>query len=222
MITTYPGLNDKGFILPFGNPQINNVGGTYFRAGTPTPGTGIAMGIQTSFSDTANVLALIYNGGVKQIVMDYLKLMNTVAGASTTSSQLCLKLDNKDRYTSGGTSITPDQPNGKAEPTTVTKLYFGIITANAVGTMNRIVGRIPLKIVAAPCWAINDTVVITFGNMQAQAGGLAAATAAIIPIHAGPIMIPPGHSLTVHMWNVANATTAPSWEFELGYWEIPA
>ncbi len=209
----------QGFVANLNSPQGANLFGHYFRAGSPTPGTGIAMGIQTSFSDTANVLALLYNGGSKYAVLDFLKLICTAAGASTTSSHLALKLDSKDRYTSGGSSITPDQPNGGAEPTTITKCYFGVVTANAVSAA-RVVGRTPVKIAAAPCFAVNDTLLMTFGTMQAQAGGLAAATAAVIPVFGGPVIIPPGWSLTVHMWNVANATTPPSWEFELGWWEI--
>jgi hypothetical protein len=201
-------------------PCAQNMLGNYFRAGSPTPGTGIAMGIQTSFSDTANVLALLYNGGAKRVVMDFLKLICTAAGTTTTSSHVAIKIDNKDRYTSGGDDITPAQPDGGVQPSSITKCRFGIIVANAVG-VPRIVGRDAVKVVAAPCWAVNDQVMITFGTMGQQSGGIAAATAGKIPIALGPAIIRPGWSLLVHLWNIANATTAPSWEFELGYWELP-
>ncbi len=201
-------------------PVAQNMLGNYFRFGSPTPGTGIAMGIQVTFSDTANVLLLLYNGGLKRFVMDFLKLICTAAGASTTSAHVAIKIDNKDRYSSGGTDITPLlQPDGGAQPSSITKCRFGVITANAVGAP-RVVGRDALKVVAAPCWAVNDQVTMTFGTMGQQSGGIAAATAGKIPIAMGPVIIRPGWSLLVHLWNVANATTPPSWEFEGGGWEL--
>ncbi len=200
-------------------PVAQNMLGNYFRFGSPTPGTGIAMGIQTTFSDTANVLLLLYNGGSKRFVMDFLKLICAVAGASTTSSHVAIKIDNKDRYTSGGSDLTLAQPDGGSQPTTITKCKFGAITANAVGDV-RLVGRDTLKVVAAPCWAVNDQVTMSFGTMGQQSGGIAAATAGKIPVAMGPVIIPPGWSLLVHMANAANATTPPSWEVEGGGWEI--
>jgi hypothetical protein len=201
-------------------PCAQNMLGNYFRFGTPTPGTGIAMGIQTTFSDTANVLLLLYNGGLKRFVMDFLKLICTAAGSTTTSAHVAVKIDNKDRYTSGGSDLTPlARPDGGVQPSTITKCRFGIITANAVWDP-RIVGRDALKVVAAPCWAVNDQVTMSFGVMGQQAGGIAAATAGKIPIALAPAIIRPGWSLLVHLWNIANATTAPSWELEGGGWEL--
>lgn len=207
-------------ILDVSWPQAANIMGNYFRFGSPTPGTGIAMGIQTSFSDTANVLALLYNGGDKRVVMDFLKLICTAAGTTTTSAHLAIKIDNKNRYSSGGSDITPAQPDGGGQVTSIKKCKFGVITASAVQA-DRIVGRSALKVAAAPCWAVNDMIVMTFGTLQSTAGGIAAATAGVIPIYMGPIILRPGWSLLFHLWNVANATTPPSWEFEGGYWEIP-
>jgi hypothetical protein len=200
-------------------PCAQNMLGNYFRAGTPTPGTGIAMGIQTSFSDTANVLMLLYNGGLRRVVMDFLKLICSAAGSTTTSAHVAVKIDNKDRYTSGGSDLTPAQPDGGEQVSSITKCKFGIVTATAVQAA-RIVGRDALKVAAAPCWVINDQVMMTFGTMGQQSGGIAATTAGKIPIALGPAIIRPGWSLLVHLWNVANATTAPSWECEAGWWEL--
>jgi hypothetical protein len=200
-------------------PCAQNMLGNYFRAGSPTPGTGIAMGIQTSFSDTANVLALLYNGGAKRVVMDFLKLICTAAGSTTTSAHVAVKIDNKNRYTSGGSALTPAQPDGGGQPASITNCRFGIIVATAVQA-DRLVGRDALKVAAAPCWAVNDQVMMSFGTMGQQAGGIAATTAAKIPVALGPAIIRPGWSLLVHLWNVANATTAPSWETEMGWWEL--
>lgn len=207
--------------LGLNSPQALNIMGRYFRLGSGAPGAGIAMGIQTSFSETANVLLLLYNGGLKRFVMDFLKLICTAAGASSTSAHVAVKIDNKDRYTSGGTDVLAEikQPDGGDRPCTLTKARFGAITANAVQAA-RVVGRDSLKVAAAPCWAINDQVTMSFGGMPQQAGGIAATTAGKIPIFLGPAIIRPGWSLLVHLWNVANASTPPSWEFEAGGFEI--
>jgi hypothetical protein len=220
-------LINRNAVLPLTVPQAANLAGVYFRAGNATPGTGIAMGIQTSYSATANVLLILYNAAAsgKNVVLDFLKLINSAAGATTTSSQCVLRLDSKDRYSASGTQITAFTQPGPASASSCLssgKLYFGACTANAEGSGVSTVGRGTLKVAAAPCWAVGDQVVFTFGTMQATAGGIAATTAGILPIYMGPIIVPPGYSLSVHVWNVANATTPPSWEFELGWWELVA
>lgn len=197
--------------------------GKYFRVGTAI-GTGVTMGIQTAYSATANVLFALYNGGTKNAILDRLVLINTVAGASTTSSHLAIRIDSKDRYTggSGGTDYVSSIANvhgAYGAGSTITIFRGFAITANAEGTGVRTACRAALKIAAAPCWAVNDTVVMQFGRNTVQYGGLAATTASIMPHNLPPLIIPPGWSATFHMWNVANATTAPSWEFEMGWWE---
>ena len=90
-----------------------------------------------------------------------------------------------------------------------------------------------LKSQVAPCWTVGDEVLITFGDPthSSQAGfnssgpSLAAsATQSIqtvsIQRNVGPVILQgQNHCLLVHLWNTGNATTAPSWEVELGWWE---
>jgi hypothetical protein len=64
-------------------------------------------------------------------------------------------------------------------------------------------------------------VVLNFGANDTFGGASSGAVTNIYPVGVGPVVLGPGnnHSLLVHMWNPGNATTAPSWEVEVGWWE---
>lgn len=198
--------------------------GTYYRASNPTPGTGIAMGIQTAFSDTANVLLLMRNGSTtKKVIPHYIRLICTVAGATTTSSRLVIKTDTANRYTSGGTDLTTEVFNsntGVAPASVVDVLRFGAVTASAVVGARKL-ANIQLKTQAAPCWTVGDEIRINFDPYgDADAGPLSGAAAIGIARNVGPVVLQgQNHCLLVHMWNPANATTAPSWEVDMAWWE---
>lgn len=196
--------------------------GSYFKVTNPTPGTGIAMGIQTTFSDTANVLFLLRNGSAtKYIIPHYIRLVNTVAGASTTSSNILVVTDTGNRYTAGGTDLTTDivcANSGLGPSSAVDVARFGIITAAAV-VAKRKVARSVVKTQAAPCWIVGDEVKIAFSD-DADQGLLSGAAAARFVVNTGPVVLgAQNHCLLIHMWNIANATTAPSWELEAAWWE---
>lgn len=192
--------------------------GRYFRAVNPTMGTGIAMGIQTTFSDTANVLFLLQNAG-KQVCLDYLRLICTVAGASTTASDLAIVTDSILRYSAGGNGV--DVVNAQ-HPSSITSAAFLSFNCTAgAASAKRKMSRLRLKTQAAPCWTVGDQIFIKFGG--ASCGGFGATngtTAQYLAFDVGPVIVSPAGSLLFHMWNTANATTAPSWEIEFGWWEV--
>lgn len=197
--------------------------GAYFRATNPTPGTGLGMGVQAAFSDTANVLALMRNGSpTKLIVPHYMRLICTVAGVATTSSHLAIVLDTANRYSSGGTDLLAQVKNahsGVGIASVVDVLRFAAITA-AAQVAKRHVGRAVLKTQAAPCWVIGDEVLINFHH-KFGAGGqlLSGAAASMIEKNFGPVILGgQNHCLLAHLWNPAS-TTGPSWEVEMAWWE---
>ena len=198
--------------------------GYYFRACNPTFGTGIAQGIQASFSDTANVLCVIRNtsasGTGPTIFFDYIRLINTAARSSTTSSQLGIILDTANRYSSGGTQLIPSNVNTGVGNASVADIRFGAVTATAASAKRQI-SRAVIKTQAAPCWTVGDQVLINFGSNSGSIGLLSGSSASQFCIDCGPVALGPGgnHSLLIHMWNAANATTAPSWEVEIAWWE---
>jgi len=196
----------------------------YYKATNPTMGTGLAMGIQTTFSDTANVLAIMRNGSAsKLIIPHYLRLTCTGAGATTTSSHIAIITDTANRWSSGGTDLTAEVKNARSDQapaSAVDVLRFGAITALAQSAKRQLI-RAPLKTQAAPCWVVGDEVVICFSAMETFTNGLkSGAAASVFVVSAGPLILGgQNHCVLFHMWNPANATTAPSWECEFAWWE---
>lgn len=195
--------------------------GLYRKAMNATPGTGIAMGIQTAFSDTANVLAILRNTSTtKKIIPHYIRLIVTAAGATTTSSRLALVTDAINRYSSGGTDLNAQivNANSGGANTTIADLKFGALTA-AAASAKRQIANLALKVQAAPCWTVGDELVLRFGE-GVDSQTLNGAATVCITKHVGPCVLEGvNHSLLLHMWNVANATTPPSWEVEAAWWE---
>ena len=199
--------------------------GYSFRASNATPGTAIAMGIQTTFSATANVLAVIENfdsAGGRSLFLNYARLICTVAGATTTSSDLAIRIDTTLRRTtggSGGTQLTSVNANSGSSNASIGRVFFGAVTA-AAETAARQVARAKLKTQAAPCWTVGDELILNFGDGGGQGGSLiSGAGATLLAKGVGPVVVAPGHSALLHMWNPANATTAPSWECEFAWTE---
>lgn len=198
--------------------------GSYFKACNPTLGTGIAMGIQTTFSATANVLSVMRSASsTKKVIPHYLRLICTAAGATTTSSRLAVVLDTANRYTSGGTDLTTGivcANSGLGPASVVDVLRFGIVTAPAA-VAARTVANVQLKTQAAPCWTVGDEVRINFApGWDSDPQALSGAAAVAIARNVGNVVLSgQNHCLLVHMWNPANATTAPSWECEWAWWE---
>jgi hypothetical protein len=195
--------------------------GSLFRACNATFGTGVAMGIQTSFSDTANVLFLMRNGSAtKKIIPRYINLLCTAAGASTTSSRLAIVLDTANRYSSGGTDLSGNIVNansGKAPTSAIDVLRYNCTASAAVA--KRQVANIQLKTQAAPCWVVGDSVFINFGALN-DLGAISGTAANRLTCGVAPVVLEgQNHCMLIHMWNPANATTAPSWEFELAWLE---
>lgn len=194
--------------------------GNYFKAINPTPGTGIAQTIQTTFLATNGVFSLRNSdtAGGKQIFPDYLRLICTVVGASTTRSEGLIAIDTITRYASGGSAITPVNVNSDSSTSTKAVVHFGALTLAAEGGGIRRLCRFQLRtaiMVAFEEW------IITFGR-PADAGAfntLSGSAAQRMVVDVGPVVIGPTHALTFHLWNTANAATPPSWEFEAGWFE---
>jgi hypothetical protein len=200
--------------------------GSYFRAlNNATPGTGVAQAITTAFSATAVPLVLVNGSATKRIIPHYIRLVNTAAGSTTTSSHFAISIDSANRYSSGGTDISGliYCANSALGPTTsVSVLRVGTVTASAAGGGTRYVSYGVLKTQAAPCWVVGDEVIITFGDPTGAGsmGLLSGAAAGAIVKAVGPVVLGgQDDSLILHLWNPANATTAPSWAFEVAWWE---
>jgi hypothetical protein len=197
----------------------------------PTFGTGIVQNVDTAFAPT-KPLIYVFNadaaGGVS-LFLDYIKLINAVTGATSTSAHLAMVTDTGvDRYTSGGTKLADPAgggtPGGVSVNTGLTvtpkaRIHFGAITAGAAGSARQ-VSRDMVKTQAAPCWTVGDEVYVKFDTFDFSPALTSGAATAIFGVPSGPAIIAPQHSFLLYLWHPA-LTVAPQWELEIGWWEGP-
>lgn len=204
--------------------------GAYFKAINPTLGTGIIHALTTGFSATAALFCLRNTDaeGAKRIYLDYVKLVTgatAIGMTAATSIESAVTVDNTNRYSSGGTVLTPQNPNMDSAQATVASLTFGaVVLAAASGSVrNAARGAFPRR--AAPALVTGDQLFWQFGSADAGpninvVGAAVPATAAAAMFQTmGPVIIGGGDSLNFHLWYPAGATTAPTYEFEIGWWE---
>lgn len=197
--------------------------GSYFKATNPTMGTGIAQTIQASFAASNAIASLRNTSLTKAIIPHYMRLICTVAGASATSSQLAVIADTVNRYSSGGSDLTSQIAcaNTALGPASIADLRFGALTC-AAAVLPRILGRCVLKTATAPALTVGDEIIIAFGDasLSPSSGQTSGASPLTIVKNIGPMVLAgQNHTLLFHLWNPANATTAPSWEVEFAWWE---
>lgn len=218
---TQVGVDGYGFVHSKNELLAWAEQGTYFKATNPTLGTGIVQTIQTAFSATNCILLMRSSSLTKSVIPHYIRLINTVAGASTTSSRLAIALDTANRYSSGATDLSGQIVNANTAygPTSIVDvLRFGAVTASAA-VAAKYVANMQLKAQVAPCWTVGDEVRIMFGA-DADSGPLNGTAAINIVRNVGPVILSgQNHCMLLHLWNPANATTAPSWEVEIAWWE---
>jgi len=197
--------------------------GSYFIATNPTMGTGIAMTTSiTTFAETAGAVGVMFllrntltaGDTAKRIVMDYLKMKIIQVPTSATHWDYAVAVDdNPARYTSGGSVITPTNPNGGASAGSIASLYFGALTTG-VPTNRRIVGRGTLRGIIPTTF---DTMTIAFGGDHVANAILTSGSAKYLDV-TSPVILAPGQNMAITMWGTSNAA-APSFEFEAGWIE---
>lgn len=203
--------------------------GAYFKATNPTVGTGIIHALTTAFSATAALFCLRNTEaeGGKRLYIDYVKLITgatAIAMTAATSIECAITIDNTNRYSSGGTSITPINPNMDSAVGPSAQLNFGAVVLSAASGSVRIAGRQAFPRRAAPAMVTGDQFMWDFGSTNDPAvtpiGSATPATApAFFYAPMGPVIIGGGDSLNFHLWYPAGATTAPTYEFEIAWWE---
>jgi hypothetical protein len=200
--------------------------GGYYIANNLVPGTGLAFAITAAASDTAGNFLAIRNmesvadsPNAKRIYLDYIRLIPTVAPATATAGQVKFNIDTflNNRYTSGGTQLAVAGVNLDSGNASSAQIFAGALVTTALSSAARQVGRAVLRTVIP---VINDEYIFNFGAVDISANqSLATATAIRQNIPMPPVIIGPQQTLTMGMWFPGNATTAGSFEVEVGYWE---
>lgn len=218
------GRYGEGYVLPLGIPnQLLADEGTYQVATTPTPGTAVVFAVNAAVSETAGNYIYIKNndsqgnGRAKRIFLDYVKLITGVIPASAASAHYFMKVDNKDRYVSGGTQITPINANIDTGVGTVAQLYVGAITALAPSPSARLLSRGVLRSVIP---VVNDEFIFKFGASNADGElSLGGTVAQRMIIPCPPMVIGPQDNMCMQLWFPSNATTPAQFEVEMGWAE---
>jgi hypothetical protein len=201
--------------------------GSYFLATNPIIGTGVAHALVTAFAATSGLFVIKNNGpsNGKRIYLDYLRLMVTAIGTACVSEEFAFVLDSGNRApTAGNVAVVPVNTNGDV-PSAGTIAVLQAFSAGALtvpaAVTPRTVGRVKMPVGVN---IVGDEYVIQFGSTDPGVGsGVLTAIRAVQPAkivaHAAPIVIGGGQSLVIHRWGLTEATTAPSFEYELAWWE---
>ena len=210
--------------------------GEYFVAKTATPGTGVALITSlTSFATTdTQPSAVLINGnaaGGNRIYLDYIKLILTATQLPTTATNIQIAVDvdsSPTRYTSGGTALTPVNVNMDSGNATKASVFFGATIVAVAGSVNRRVmwsDYVEPIVSTTPAAAAGDRFEVKFGGIErgahAEIGTLVAGSPLNVKKVAAmgpPIIIGGQQTMCVRIWG-AGLAAAPTYEFELGYWE---
>jgi hypothetical protein len=198
--------------------------GSYFFASNPTPGTGIAGIAAADGFNAAETLFLLYNTATAsegtRLYLDFLELHCTVVDTNGTDIRYDMHIDNGDRYTSGGSAITPVNVNMDSSAAAKGRLKFGALVSAAASSAVRYVGG---RLLASTDLVANDMLRFDFGSPtsnQGQAVNVSeeATLGRIFQVSCPPIVLGPGHSFLFSV-NCASQSGAATWSFNSGWSE---
>lgn len=195
--------------------------GSYWVATNPTIDTGIA-GVTASqtAADTTPTLFIRNNSTTQNLYLDYIKLQVTAAGTNGTDFRYAVKIDKGvSRYTSGGSTITPVNPNtniGTATAPSAT-VKFGALTCAAATSDMRIISSGVLR--TGVIKVIGDTYLFTCGGAMSATGvtGVAGTAVAQVVVSLPPIVLGPSDQLFLNEY-ATSQTVGASYTFDLGFW----
>lgn len=190
--------------------------GAYFAANNAQTGIATAAA-PTTFSDT-NPFVLIFNKdqpGGKRIYLDYALLLATAAGTNGTNLQAAVRVDQTNRLTSGGTTLTPVNVNMDDATQSIAQITAGnIVAAAATGAVRTIVGN---RWLSGAIPVAGDTYQLNFGGVDAPAM-VSISTVKKDVQNLPPIIIGPQECALIHLW-LGSQSAASSYAPELGWWE---
>lgn len=207
--------------------------GSYFVATNPTPGTAVAYALQTAFSDTANGLFVIQNNnpaGGPNVALDYIKLiLSGTAPTATTVMDFTIRTDTQSMtptansvQIAGGsgaqTIFNTNHDDNTSPQVNIWAFSAGAMTVPVTSASGRRVARLHIP---TGLGITGDQYEIQFGavDRNAQNSPLTAVRAThpcSFVAHAAPLVLQPQRWAVVTMWWATAATTAPSFEYEIG------
>jgi hypothetical protein len=206
-------------VVPFGIGRYGLADeGSYWTATNATYGTALTAHAAPAIADAeTKPIIHLFNGGANDVYLDYLDMIVTIANASATSVGFTIYLDAKGATsrTGAGTAITPLNVRSNASTATGVTMYAGAVTA---------VGSAPKKVMQRTIkefiGVALDRYSFSFGNgLLATPTTTYVAGATNIVVFGPPIVLAPGGNLCFCQVSPSGASTAATFEFEMGWWE---
>jgi len=127
-----------------------------------------------------------------------------------------MSIDSGNRFSSGGTAVTPVSPNMDSAAVSIGTLNFGALTAAAANNARRVKhGQIRSVIKV-----VGDVYLFTFGQSTPSVPGmvLEGTAQAFIPIQCPPVVLGPNQTFLLHEIAASQAAAA-QYEFSMGWSE---
>lgn len=197
--------------------------GSYYVANNAQ--TALASAYNTAFTATAPFMTL-YNGNTSlRASVDYLALVAIVAGACTTLAgyiAAAVVIDVGNRYSSGGTALTPNNANLSSGNASGVTIFAGAVTASAATAAARtLVGVRNLRpnVSATVINVVGDMNLLNFGSVEGATGSIVIANANVMPQAMPPLIIPPLSTALIYLtYPVMSAPSAATFAPEVGLW----
>ena len=195
--------------------------GNYYVLRNATPATGIAGHAAATTLDDTKPFCYMRNDSTaaapRLIELDYIRTWVTAAGTGGTNLRFGIKTDTGTaRYTSGGTAVTPVNPNMQSANAASMTAYLGAIVAAAASSSVRLVSHGLIRTVIN---VVGDSYTFNFGRGQLAGSGIP--TEGTLQAHlqfaCPPITIGPTDQFLFHFFS-GSQSAASSHEWECGFW----
>lgn len=206
----------------------------FFVGQNPTFGTPISINADPGAIAATEAMMVFYNnqdndeGAARPqktvtIVPSYLILSTDTVAASGTSFMISHKIDNKIRYSSGGSELAGkntfvSQRTNYSTLSPKGKCYFGDIVSNAEGDGVKSVGQSIFSVQTASQVKGNTYVILWDGNP-----GIGVKSMSAEGYHLdikSPVYLDPQCSLILQVLEASAATTAAKFHVEMGWYEL--
>ncbi len=212
------GSYGEAAVVPYGIGRYGYATeGSYWTASTVI-GTDITAHVAPAIADAeTKPIIHLFNGGTNDVCLDYIELLTTVANTSATAVGFTIYLDAKGatNRTGGGSAVTPVNVRSNSTTATGITMFTGAVTAVGVSP-KKAFSRVIKEFIGVAL----DRYSFSFGNgLLANPTTTYVAGATAITTYAPPIVLAPGGNLCFCQVSPSGASTAATFQFELGYWE---
>lgn len=202
--------------------------GNGFVAINPTAGTGIISATPITLAAAATAASMVvFNGNAGSATSStavniyplYLKFFETAASTGGTQLNFQFHLDNINRFTSGGTALTINNTNRGSTTASNAVINFGALTSVAANSDKQVSGNLRCRLGLIDI--IGDQLQFNFGGPILTPPSTLSTTATVGIFNFGimPLVIAPGESMVLTIWQPTTFTTGVTYEVEFGFIE---